>query len=384
MIQGANPSSSPLRVRIGPGDLALETPGEVLLRLDAEGRWCSFRPGSALHRRTLNGDVVVHDSRSVRILSDNTADDLHETVAHLATSLADKIESRSVEVALQGCGARKALLLDRLRTAADWTPARYGLEKDRFADAYPEPVFILPPDRYRDVVLLPAQGCPHGKCSFCAFYKGRGFRILGSAEFEYHLAAVQRFFGQAIHARKGVFLGSASALSLPQPALLGVLEKVNRSLGPRTRSIAAFQDPDHSPRRTPEDYRALLEAGLDFITVGLETGLPSLRKALGKSASVERVLETVVHHKNVNMHCGVTVLVGAGGRAAAPDHLTATAGVLSKMPLDSRDHVYLSPLKDPLLPADLEMEFGRFREGVARVTPARIVPYHIDRYQYFS
>jgi len=384
MIQRANQSFSPLKVRIGPGDLALETPTEVFLRLDAEGRWCSFRPGSALHRRTLNGEVVVHDGRSVRILSDDTASDLHETVVLFTAILTDKIENGSVEVTLQDYDDRKALLLDRLRTAAAWTPARYEQEKERFADAYPEPVFILPPDRYRDVVLLPAQGCPHGRCSFCAFYKGRDFRILDSAEFEHHLAAVQRFFGKAIHSRKGVFLGSASALSLPQPALLGVLDKVNRSMGPQTRSIAAFQDPDHSPRRIPEDYRALLEAGLDFITVGLETGLPSLRNALGKNASVERVLEAVIHQKSVNVHCGVTVLVGAGGRTAAPDHLTATAGVLSKMPLDSRDLVYLSPLKGPLLPAELEREFGRFREALSRAIPAKIVPYHIDRYHYFS
>jgi len=373
-----------LQVRLGAGDLAVEAPDGTALRLDAEGRWGSFRPGPALHRRTLDGKVVVHEGAALRALDPDEADAVHLAVGRFARALADRVERGALPLELHGSAGGRAALLDRLRAVADWSPARYRGEAERFAAAYPEPVFILPPDRYLDVVVLPAVGCPHGRCAFCAFYRERGFRILDDAEFAAHLEAVRRFFGRAIRARNGVFLGSASALSLPQPALMRGLESVKRTLGPMPRGIAAFHDPDHAPTRRAEDHAELRAAGLRTVTVGLETGLAALREKLGKRPRLDRVHAAVAAQVEAGLTCGVTILVGAGGPATADDHRRATVEAVRRMPLRARDMVYLSPLAETLTAAGMAREYGRFRLELARSTRAKIVPYRIERYHLFA
>lgn len=373
-----------LKARLGVGDTAVEAPEGPSLRMDAEGRWGSFRPGDDLHRRTLDGKVVVHEGPGLRELNADEADRVHAEAIAFAGALAARVRAGETGLELHGPDADRAALVARLEAAAAWTVERYRDEAARYAAAYPEPMFILPPDRYHDVVVLPAVGCPHGRCKFCAFYRERGFRILEPAEFDAHLDAVRAFFGRARLGRSGVFLGSASALSLPGPRLIEALEKIRAAFGDVARGVAAFEDPDHAPRRTSEDYAALGAAGLSAVTVGLETGLPALREELGKRRNLDRVLAAVAAEKEAGLTCGVTVLVGAGGRAAAADHLAATADAVSAMPLDKRDMIYLSPLSESLPEAELQEEYQRFRETLAQRTMAKLVPYRIERYFVFA
>ena len=97
--------------------------------------------------------------------------------------------------------------------------------------------------------------------------------MLPAADFDAHLAGVIAHLGRALDAYDGVFLGSASAASIPDDALLDRLARVRAVLGPRRRGVAAFLDADHAPRRTPARWERLVEAGLVDVTVGLETGL---------------------------------------------------------------------------------------------------------------
>ena len=144
-------------------------------------------------------------------------------------------------------------VIGRLEWVQAWTDRRWTEWSAQFEAAYPEPVVILPPDRYQDLVIQPALGCPHGECSFCAFYRDRAFRILSDPEFERHLEGIQTLLGSAIGLRDGIFLGSANALAIPQPTLIDRLRSVAKQLGPRKRQVAAFWDPDHSPTRTAAD-----------------------------------------------------------------------------------------------------------------------------------
>ncbi|MBN2491602.1 MAG: radical SAM protein [Planctomycetes bacterium] len=373
-----------LQARLGAGDLAVETADLRALRVDAEGRWRSFRPAGPLRRRTLDGNIVVSEAGVRRALDPDEIAATHTAVAAFAADLAGGIERDAFDLELRGPDADRAELVARLDAAAQWTPDRFRQDAERFTAAYPEPVLILPPDRYQDLVVLPALGCPHGRCKFCAFYRERGFHILGRAEFEAHLEAVCRFFGRAGRTRDGIFLGSASALSLPDARLLAVLEAVRRTFGVPRRGVAAFHDPDHSPVRSGADYAALREAGLTAVTLGLETGSPALRKQLGKRPDLDRVLAALAGAKEAGLRCGITILVGAGGPQAAAAHRTATAEVLHRMPLEPGDLVYLSPYTAAMSRADTDREFARLRAALAPATRARIVPYRIERFAYFA
>ena len=374
----------PAKVRIGPYDLVIEVAPDFAIRIDVEGRWCSFRCGCAFYRRTVDGEVVRRTSGGYDSPDEKTAQKVHSRIVGLLGHLSQGLSNASIEIELYGELATYDLLMQRLMGALRWTPEEYEAEAGRFKDAYPEAVTILPPDRYRDLVVLPALGCPNRGCYFCAFYRGARFHVLSPEEFRDHLSRVASLFGRALGYRDGVFLGCASALSLSQRRLIGVLETVAKILGRRSRGVAAFHDPDHAPRRSVGDFEDLVAAGLGHVTVGLETGLSPLRGKLGKSDDVKAVVKVVRAQKGAGLRCGVTVLVGVGGSLGAEDHRRATVEAIEAMELAGTDLVYLSPLSGSLPPPELQREVGLFRKELLEVTSAKVTPYRMERFRYFT
>lgn len=376
------PSGSRLLARVDARGAVVEVQDRLYLRLDAAGRWIAFGEGEAMFRRTVDGRVLRPVGAGFETLTDAQAETVDGWVVRRAGELAE---------ALDGIGAAR-LTLDGDRAALERALARAACgEKERPAEtrrrydaAYPEPVPILPPHRYRDLVVMPATGCPNHRCAFCAFYRYRPFRVLDDAEFAEHLEAVRDLFGEALAERDGIFLGSASALTIPDEVLVRRLGAVVDAFGAPRRGIASFHDPDRGRSRTVADWARLGEAGLVEATLGLETGLGALRAAQGKSDDVERVVSVADALKGGGLALSVTVLVGLGGEAAADDHRRATTELLGRMPLAGGDRIYLSPLAGGLAPERLAEEVERWRGALAGRTAARVGDYRIERFAWFA
>jgi hypothetical protein len=288
--------------------------------VDGRGRWSTARLDGRFLRRTLDSRVI--GASAVRAIV--APDALHDTVAALAARFHGEIPEPA------------------LALAARWDVAAHLAERARHRAAYPERVSILPPDRYGDVVVQPAVGCPSGRCTFCAFYRGSRFRALGDPELDAHLDAVVDLHGPALDGRPGVWLGSASAASLSTARLLQVLDRVRRAIGDRRRGVAAFWDPDHAPCRGSNAWRVLREAGLVRVYVGLESGHAPLRARWGKSPDLNRLRGRVEQAVAAGVAMGVMVLddVGFGGEA----HHDDTVAELTRWPLGPGDRVFVSPL----------------------------------------
>ncbi len=250
--------------------------------------------------------------------------------------------------------------------------------------AWPEPTRILPPHRYRDLVILPATGCPNHGCGFCAFYKKRPFRVLDDQAFENHLQAVVDALGVAIAERDGLFLGSASALSLNDTLLLKRLARVRTAIGIPRRGVAAFLDPDRAPSRSAQAFAALREAGLVEATLGLETGQPDLRRRLGKRADLSDVRAAIDAMRTAGVGVGLTVLVGLGEHDDEHRHRDATVALLASLDLGTRDFVHLSPLVRPGFGRVPEVVLRAWRRALITTTPARVAPYLIERFAWLA
>ncbi len=374
----------PVKARVTAFDLKLEMPGEISIRIDGEGRWCTFRRGYHFYRRTMDGQVVKRRAERTEILDDSSAEAVHREIGDVLSRSIRQIRSGSGALVLSGDDPTRTALACALEKSASWTPEDYAGETVRFEQAYPEKVPILPPDRYRDLVVLPATGCPNGACSFCAFYRGRGFRPLSSQAFEKHLFQVKRLFGKAGAGRNGVFLGSANALALSQKRMLHIQEMVNAVFGSRKRGIAAFYDPEYAPQRSVRDWVELAGLDLTRLVIGLETGLPKLRNRLGKKAHPDLVARAVGDLKRGGIQLGLTILLGAGGPISATAHREATVSFVQDLSLDDRDLIYLSPLEGSLEPDLMEEESIRFRLELKSRTAAKVMPYHMEHYHYYS
>ncbi len=369
--------------RITAHNLKLKWSEGQIIRLDAEGRWGSFRDEDHFYRRTMAGEVVLRQGRGYIDYSPEQAEALHQKILQFLEDVDKAAENPSFPMTFYGEQGEKSVFMERLHKALQWSPAKYAEEMTRFYEAYPEAIEILPPDRYQDLVLLPVLGCPNNQCTFCAFYQDQQFQILHQDAFAKHIERVIALFGKALAGKKGLFLGAASALSMPQKKLVECLQIVNGTFGKFPHGIATFHDVDHAPVRKPEDYAVLADAGLEHVTIGLETGDPELRKSFNKSENIVRLIKAVHDQKSAGIRCAITVLIGVGAQKI-DIHRTATSHVIQAMELDKQDLIYLSPLEGTMAVAELDAEMELFQQTLSTVTAAQISPYLIDKFRYFA
>lgn len=356
--------------------------GDVSIQFDLEARWCSFRRAHDYYRRGVDGEVVRYQERAVTLCAKQMEllyDEIRNAVEHLLI-----LTQRPERWRFSGDW-------DHLRAILNLSFSRdteyYRHQGEMFRQVYFEYPPILPPDRYRDLVVLPAVGCPNRHCNFCAFYRDKPFKALDASALAQHIGGLRRLFGKAIVARNGIFLGSANAMALSQRRLLTALGTIESQLGVPRRGIASFYDPYFSPHRHLQDWCALQQRGLYRLVVGLESGFPTLRKQLGKSSDLTPMRNDLQAIKQSGIHLGISVLVGAGYEALASKHLTDTMAFLGQLPLDDNDYIYLSPLElehDPPSPSLINRQLDEFNARIEELLDAKAVRYQIGRYRYYS
>jgi radical SAM superfamily enzyme YgiQ (UPF0313 family) len=362
--------------------LFIEMPDNRSLRLDREGRWSSYQKGLALYRRTLDSKIIKVQERTYSLINLEESEKITGEISSILEVISKK-SGRSHSDLYQS--KNNVPDIKRwIQKSIAFLHKPIDLEVQRFNNAYPEGIQILPPDRYRDLVIQPALGCPSGQCTFCAFYKNNRFRVLTDIEFDRHLEAVRNLFGENKGERNGIFLDSASALSLSQRRMIRIFDKIADLIPNSKRGIAAFLDPDNAPKRNLKDFIALKDRGLSQVTIGLETGYPFLRKRLGKSEDLSILKRTVKIIRDAGIQVALTILVGAGGSDFIKDHHSKSTQFIQDLGLSKRDIIYLSPLSDSLSPSHLTTEISNFGQTLKKVTNARISPYHMERFYYFS
>lgn len=372
-----------IETRQGPSDFVVQRSPGRFLRADVTGRWITLNRRRGFLHRTLDGQVVTRGKRGATTLDPVATAAAHETAATLARELAVEVD-RAPDHDIHLGGGDRGGLIDLLARVEPWSPARHADEAARYLRAYPEPVTILPPDRYRDVVVLPAVGCANRGCTFCTLHSDRPFAPLTDDAFEAHLQQVRALFGPLLAQRDGIFLGSASALTLANPRLLPRMQRIHQVLGARRRGVASFFDPDRSPPRAGAHWRDLSEAGLKLAVLGLETGDPELRRALGKQADLAPLRAACADLGEAGIRRGLTVLVGAGGSGSIDSHRDQTLGAIEALGLGRSDLVYLSPLAGSMPEPRLDEEAERLRRLMKQATSARIVPYRFELFRYYA
>jgi radical SAM superfamily enzyme YgiQ (UPF0313 family) len=278
----------------------------------------------------------------------------------------------------------------------------------RFAAVYRR-VGILPPDQYLAVVLEATEGCSWNACTFCDFYRSVSFRVKTEAELAAHTAAVRDYFGESLALRRGLFLGSANALCIGDERLVALLEVataafpvVPPTLGPLERQqwlgrtfggvsgVHAFVDAWSGRRRSRRVLEPCRRLGLKRVYIGLESGDPTLLAWLHKPGTPADAVELVSSLHAAGIDVGVIVLLGAGGRRFAAEHVRRTAQVLGRMRLGGQDLLYFSELQghpelEPLGPEACDAQRAAILEELGCLSGQgrpRVATYDIREFLY--
>ncbi|MBM3470673.1 MAG: radical SAM protein [Armatimonadetes bacterium] len=328
---------------------------EAIYTFDHAGRFWSAWAGYRLYRRALDGRVMrKHTDRSGRhprrhrsFLEGGARAAITDATARAAAAALLALRSGTAEILWSLPGepdaGRAAALLE---AAARFDAGAAEADAQRFASVY-APVPILPPDRYRSLVVQVTEGCHWNRCTFCSFYRTRPFRIKPLDEFASHLGAVRAFFGPGLTLRRGAFLGDANALLLPVADLIPRLDLLARALPEHAGDLAAFIDVFTGHRRDCRDLATLRARGLRRIYLGLESGDDRMLEFLNKPQSAEEAIGLAHAAREAGLAVGIIVMAGIGGDAFWPRHVEATLAAIRAMDLGAGDLLYVSAFAAP-------------------------------------
>ena len=187
-----------------------------------------------------------------------------------------------------------------------------------------EGLVFRPPSEARSFILRVTIGCSHNTCRFCTMYKGSKFRIRPLAEID---GIIERAAAAMPYTRR-VFLADGDALVLPVQSLLHILKSCYAAFPALTR-VGAYATVADLDRKTPEELKALKEAGLKIVYVGIESGSDKVLRYVEKGETKEQTVRACRKALTAGMKLSAMILLGLGGQGLSKEHVEETADVIS-------------------------------------------------------
>lgn len=182
-----------------------------------------------------------------------------------------------------------------------------------------------PPSEAGSLIIQLTIGCARNKCTFCAMYKDKNFRIRKLEEVVEDLQMARQYYNVPV---KRIFLADGDALIVKTKDLLYILAKC-KEIFPEVERISAYGAPRDILDKTPEELKTLKEAGLDMVYVGVESGDDSVLKEVCKGVNAAEMIEAGLKAKQAGMIVSMTLISGLGGRKRLQEHAIHSADVIS-------------------------------------------------------
>ncbi len=226
-----------------------------------------------------------------------------------------------------------------------------------------EGFIIRPPSEAYSLLLQVTVGCSHNKCTFCATYRQKKFKIKPLEIIKKDLREARSYKGV-----EKVFLCDGDALIIPQPRLEEIIGLINENL-PNIERISTYANAKSILRKSVDDLKKLRGMGLKMIYLGVETGNSQLLEKIHKGVTYEQMVEAGRRVKEAGMMLSVTVLLGVGGIEKSVEHALDTAKILTDIDPDYAGALTLmlipdTPLYDEYITGKFVMPdtFGYIKE----------------------
>lgn len=175
-----------------------------------------------------------------------------------------------------------------------------------------------PPGEWRSYLLQCTVGCSHNGCTFCGMYKNKHYHVRPLADILEDIDMAREHFTDFSSFPLGipnvtrVFLCDGDAIAMNTDDLLTILEKLYKVF-PKLERVTTYAGPKSTLRKTPEELKALRQAGLKRAYLGMETGWGELLKKVGKGVSAEQMLEAGLHLQEAGIELWDIILLGLAG-----------------------------------------------------------------------
>ncbi len=182
-----------------------------------------------------------------------------------------------------------------------------------------------PPSEAQSMLLRVTHGCPWNKCAFCSMYRKYPFARKSMAEIKADIDLMPEVYGT--HANH-VFLGDSNSLLLSAADLVEILKHLY-SVFPGLKRVTSYARGKTVMKKSLDDLKAIREAGLTRLHIGLESGSDEVLKIIRKGATADEIIVGGLKSKEAGFDCSIYVLLGIGGMEHTMDHRQGTIRVLN-------------------------------------------------------
>ncbi len=224
---------------------------------------------------------------------------------------------------------------------------------------------IRPPSEANSLLIRVTRNCPWNRCTFCPVYKGSRFslrsvdHVIKDIDLLHRLIVMMKEAGektgyinreeisrkarnlnsnelQAFHAAfnwmaagmESVFIQDANSLIIKPSDLIKILKHLKDRF-PWIKRITSYARSHTIARIKDEDMRAIGDAGLNRIHIGLESGADAVLKMVKKGSTQEVHIKAGLKVKKAGIELSEYVMPGLGGKALSIVHAVETADALN-------------------------------------------------------
>lgn len=224
-----------------------------------------------------------------------------------------------------------------------------------------EGTIYRPPGEWKSYLLQCTVGCSHNTCTFCAMYKDKRYRVRPMAEILEDIEMARDYYAHPVSGVpqvRRVFLCDGDAIAMDMGQLLTILERLREAF-PLLERVTTYAGPQSTLEKTPEELKALCEAGLTRAYLGVETGWSELLRKVGKGVSAEEMLEAGVRLREAGMDLWIMILLGlAGTGEPSRTHIERSVELVNAM--RPRHLSALTYVPEPGTPMYRDIQAGRF------------------------
>jgi len=227
---------------------------------------------------------------------------------------------------------------------------------------------IRPPSEARSLFIRVTRNCPWNRCTFCPVYKGAKFSVrpvehvindidmvdnlvrnllqikdesdgitrdninkaiqhLSHGEMPAFYAAYNWIISGGM---KSVFIQDANSLIIKPHRLIEILKHIKKRF-PSIERITSYARSHTIARMKDEDVKAIGEAGLNRIHIGLESGSDTILDYVKKGSTKEVHIAAGLKVKNAGIELSEYYMPGLGGQELYKEHALETADALNKI-----------------------------------------------------
>ncbi|MBA7653638.1 hypothetical protein ES703_61495 [subsurface metagenome] len=195
----------------------------------------------------------------------------------------------------------------------------------------PDQIVIRPPVEAYSVLIPVTGGCAWNKCKFCGTYKG----VYGVTQ-DYAIRSLEDVkkdidkYAESNYHGFPVFLAGGNPTSTPTDYLVDIVKYVRAKLRnvPRISCYAKSLD---ILRKSDDELKALANAGLNIVYMGLESGSNIILRIMKKGTNAESMIKAGKRILNAGIMLSLYIILGLGSYKYSEEHVRETARVLTEI-----------------------------------------------------